>query len=106
MLAVAGPPLVSVRITNRDKRGGSQRLHPAIIAPAFSPGWCYEPRQKGTRLVLRAETKGRGQYNARTSFFLLPPEPFTRATPEPFKLLPSMATQAYGGAAIFFFISL
>jgi hypothetical protein len=49
-------------------------------------------------------TKGRHPYKRRTSF-LLPPEPFTRANRE-LKLLPSVATQAYGGAAIFFFITL
>jgi hypothetical protein len=27
-----------------------------ILPPAFSPGWCYEPR-----LIAPAETKGRGQ---------------------------------------------
>jgi hypothetical protein len=40
------PPLVSVGITNRDKRAASQRHLPAMIARAFSTGWNYQPRLK------------------------------------------------------------
>jgi hypothetical protein len=43
MGAGARPPLVPVGITNRDEREAPNGSVQQLLAPDFSPWWCYHP---------------------------------------------------------------
>jgi hypothetical protein len=49
---VAGPPLVPVDITNRDK--GTAPNGWQLLPPVFSPRWCNDPRLKGAPFLLES----------------------------------------------------